>query len=44
MKFEVYFLLALCAIGLKTTKLTLKGWLAVGVFVFFFIMYNWRYA
>jgi hypothetical protein len=42
MKYEMYFLFTLCGIGILTKKLTWKQWVAVGVFVWIFIMYNWK--
>jgi len=42
MKYEMQFLFVLCAIGMRSKKLSCKQWVVVGLFVWTYIMYNWK--
>lgn len=42
MKYELPFLFSLIGIGLYVKKLTPKIWVAIGVYVFLYIMYCWK--
>jgi hypothetical protein len=41
MKYDMQFLFILVGVGLLSKKLSWKGWFALGVFVFAYVMYNW---
>lgn len=43
MKFDLQLLLLFVGVGLFTKKLSWKGWLAVGVLVFVWMMWNWKH-
>ena len=41
MKFDFHLLILLCIVGVVYKRLNGKGWLAVGLLIFSWIMYNW---
>jgi hypothetical protein len=42
MKWEFHLLFLFIGIGLFTKRVTWKGWFALSVLVFAWIMYNWK--
>jgi hypothetical protein len=42
MKFDLYLLLSMFGIGIAYRRLSWKGWLAITMLVFVWIMWNWR--
>jgi len=44
MKYEFQILVLFVLIGLLRPRLNARGWVAVALLVFAYIMYNWKFA
>jgi hypothetical protein len=42
MKFDLYLILAMFGVGITFRRLSWKGWFAITMVVFMWILWNWR--